>query len=103
MSNLKYTNVPPTSSHDDALAQLALDLRWSWNHSADKLWREMDPELWDLTQNPWVVLQTVPRQKLAKLTADPAFREMLDELMDAERAESKLPRWFQQTHPKSPL
>ena len=23
----------------DSLAELALDMRWSWNHSADKRWR----------------------------------------------------------------
>ncbi len=25
------------------LAELALDVRWSWNHSADALWRTIDP------------------------------------------------------------
>jgi hypothetical protein len=30
--------------------------------------------LWELTQNPWVVLQTVPREKLESMLADPAFR-----------------------------
>ena len=29
----------------EALTELALDLRWSWNHSTDELWAEMDPEL----------------------------------------------------------
>ncbi len=43
----------------DELVELALDLRWSWNHSADDLWRPLAPELWDLTRNPWVILQTV--------------------------------------------
>jgi len=63
----------------------------------------MDSELWDLTQNPWVVLQTVSRQRLEKLASDSAFREMLEELMEAKRAQSELPQWFQQTHPNSPL
>ena len=56
MSNLKYTSLPSEAPNDDALAELALDLRWSWNHSTDKLWRELDPELWHITHNPWVVL-----------------------------------------------
>ena len=25
--------------------QLALDLRWSWNHATDAVWRELEPEL----------------------------------------------------------
>jgi starch phosphorylase len=45
----------------EALSDLALDLRWSWNHSAETLWEELDPELWALTHNPGVVLPTVSR------------------------------------------
>ena len=47
----------------DSLAELALDMRWSWNHATDEVWRQLDPELWELTQNPWVVLQTVSRDR----------------------------------------
>ena len=50
----------------DALTDLALDLRWSFNHSADRLWEQLDPELWELTHNPWVLLQTVIPGKTAK-------------------------------------
>ena len=45
----------------NSLAELALDLRWSWNHAADEVWQKLDPALWELTHNPWVVLQTVSR------------------------------------------
>jgi len=31
----------------DSLAELALDMRWSWNHCADEVWRKLDPALWD--------------------------------------------------------
>ena len=48
----------------DSLAELALDLHWSWNHATDEVWRQLDPELWEFTQNPWVVLQTVSKDKL---------------------------------------
>ena len=27
----------------DELIELALDLRWSWDHSADDIWRALDP------------------------------------------------------------
>ena len=48
----------------DALTQLALDLRWSWHHGADELWSQLDPELWRLTHNPWVVLQVASPARL---------------------------------------
>ncbi|MEO6408079.1 MAG: DUF3417 domain-containing protein, partial [Variovorax sp.] len=57
----------------DALAELALDMRSSWNHATDQIWRHLDPVLWQLTRNPWVVLQTISRDKLQQDLADPAF------------------------------
>ena len=43
----------------DSLAELALDMRSSWNHATDEIWRQLDPVLWELMHTPWVVLQTV--------------------------------------------
>jgi len=87
----------------DSLAELALDMRSSWNHATDQMWRQLDPELWQLTQNPWVVLQTVSREKLQRVLADPAFRKSLDDQVHAWRDAAQAPAWFQQTHPNSPL
>ena len=87
----------------DALAELALDLRSSWNHTADQIWRQLDPVLWELTRNPWVVLQTVSRAKLESDLADPAFRKRVDGLVKSRRDLSDAPAWFQRTHPKAPL
>jgi hypothetical protein len=61
----------------DSLTELALDLRWSWNHAADEIWRELDPALWELTHNPWVVLQTVSLDRIEEVLAAPAFRRRL--------------------------
>ena len=55
---------PRTSKDSIRSAELALDMRSSWNHATDQVWRQLDPVLWELTHNPWVVLQTVSREKL---------------------------------------
>ncbi len=87
----------------EALTELALNLRWSWNHSADELWGRLEPELWEITQNPWAVLQTVSKEKLDEAARDPEFlrraEELLREMREAQGAET----WFQTTHPDSPL
>ena len=57
----------------DDLIELALDLRWSWDHGADDIWRLLAPELWDLTRNPWVILQTIASEKLKAMCADAEF------------------------------
>jgi glycogen phosphorylase len=85
----------------DALTDLALDLRWSFNHSADQLWEQLDPELWELTHNPWVMLQTVSRQKLQTLTSDPRFQKLLTDLHHEKSAVEASEAWFQKTHPRS--
>src|ERR1700676_2502670 len=87
----------------DFLAELALDMRSSWNHATDQLWRQLDPVLWDLTHNPWVVLQTVSRGKLQLVLADPDFRKNVDDLVQARRDAAEAPAWFQQKHPEPPL
>ena len=86
-----------------SLAELALDLRWSWNHRADEVWKQLDPALWELTRNPWVVLQTVSREKLRLLLANPSFRQKVDALAQAEKRAAESPAWFQQTHPQASL
>ncbi|HEY3840171.1 MAG TPA: DUF3417 domain-containing protein, partial [Bryobacteraceae bacterium] len=86
-----------------ALSDLALDLRWSWNHAADKLWSQLDPELWGLTRNAWLVLQTLPGPKLDAALADDAFRRTLDEVLEDRRRRSEITRWFQTTYPASNL
>ena len=87
----------------DSLAELALDMRSSWNHATDQMWRQLDPELWELTQNPWVVLQTVSREKLQRVLADPVFRKNVDDQVQAWRDVAEAPAWFQQTYPQSSL
>ena len=87
----------------DSLAELALDMRWSWNHATDDVWRQLDSELWALTHNPWVVLQTVSRDQISRVLADPVFRKNVDDLVQARRKATEARAWFQQNHSQSSL
>jgi starch phosphorylase len=78
-------------------------MRWSWNHAADEVWRQLDPELWEFTQNPWVVLQTVSRDKLEHMLSDPSFHKKVDGLIQKKNQTAGSPAWFQQNHSQSPL
>ncbi|HEV7738056.1 MAG TPA: DUF3417 domain-containing protein, partial [Chlamydiales bacterium] len=64
-----------------SLEGLALNIRSSWNHCTDTLWEQLEPELWDLTRNPWAVLQTVSRDKLRAKLIDPKFIGLVNELV----------------------
>jgi starch phosphorylase len=98
-----YNLLPTEVEGFDSLAELALDLRWSWSHCADEVWRQLDPALWELTQNPWVVLQTVSRDKLEHMLANTVFRKNIEELLLVKRQATETPAWFQQHHPQAPL
>jgi starch phosphorylase len=98
-----YSLLPVEVDGFASLAELALDMRWSWSHAADEVWRQLDPAQWDLTHNPWGVLQTVARDELQRVSTDPAFRKKVDGLVQARRQSAEAPAWFQQDHPRSPL
>jgi starch phosphorylase len=96
--------VAPNMDPDIApLHRLALDLRWSWNHASDELWRQIDPDLWARTHNPWVVLRTTSHPRMAQMLANPEFRESLRRLTKEADEAAQAPTWFQQAHPDSGL
>jgi starch phosphorylase len=78
-------------------------MHWSWNHATDEVWRQLDPELWGITHNPWVVLQTVSRDQIERVLADPVFRKDVDSLVEASRQAVEAPAWFQRNHSEAPL
>ena len=98
-----YGLLPREIEGFDSLAELALNLRWSWNHATDEVWRQLDPDLWEFTHNPWVVLQTVSRDQIERVLADPAFRKNVDGLVQTRRHALETPAWFQQNHSQSSL
>ena len=98
-----YSSLPSNSEGFDALAELALDMRWSWDHSADEIWKQLDPVLWDLTHNPWIVLQTISRDKFQAVINDPVFSDKIDSLLKGRKEANAAPAWFQQNYPKSVL
>lgn len=96
-----------------SLEELALDLHCSWSRNADEsfewldpalweiMWQWLDPSLWELTHNPWVVLQTVSREKLEAVLNEPEFRQILDDLLQKKRQQEQSETWFQKNHSQS--
>jgi len=98
-----YNLLPTEIEGFNDLAELALDMRWSWSHATDEVWRRLDPELWEVTRNPWVVLQTVASDRIKRVFDDPVFCRKVDTLLQSRRQGLKAPAWFQQNHAQSPL
>lgn len=93
----------PKTSVMEALTEIALNMRWSWNHAADELWSQLDPELWELTRNPWAMLQTVSQEKLMKLTSDERFQASINEILKRKMGREQSTSWFERTYSQSPF
>ena len=100
-------NSKPKASYGNSVAEtlkeLALNLDWSWSHTADDLWNQLDPELWGLTHNPWVLLQTVSPEKLQSVTATPKFKRALGEVLEMRTKREEAANWLQRSQEEAPL
>lgn len=103
MPERSRVSLPSGPGDLEDLAELALDLRTSWEHTTDPVWSKIEPELWALTHNPWVVLQTASRTRLETLRGDPEFRKQVRDLVERQRQSLRGPAWFQHVHHDSPL
>ena len=102
-NNQLYGFLPLDIEGVESLAELALDMHWSWSHAVDELWYRLDPDLWMETHNPWIVLQNVSHDRLIEQLADPTFQKKVDEILDLKAKSFSDTTWFQENHPKSDL
>jgi starch phosphorylase len=100
MAISQYYMLPPIPEEVEGLAEMGLDLRWSWSHGSDVLWEQMDPEIWELTRNPWLILLTISGGRLQALAKDASFRRRVQEQLAQHRQYLEGSTWFSQTHGK---
>ena len=87
----------------DLLRELALDLGVEWNRYSDKVWRQIDPEVWMITRNPWLMLQLVSNKMLDSILKDTELRQQVEKLVMHRREARRSPGWFQKQYPDAPL
>ena len=83
--------LPPTL---EGLVDLALDLRWTWSHSTDRLWEKLDPKAWELAGNPYFILQSVSPARLKHVAADADFKQELEIWLADRQRYQQDPGWF---------
>ena len=87
----------------DLLRELALDLSVIWKRHTDDIWRQIDPDVWLITRNPWLMLQQASENTLRSMADDRDLRGRVEQLVLARRQASNSPAWFQKTHSGSAL
>ena len=89
--------VPYLPARIEGLADVAMNLSWSWNREARALFREIDQLLWHETHhNPLELLRRADPAHLAARAADPAYLERYDRLMARMEADAAGGGWFEE-------
>jgi starch phosphorylase len=103
MAISNYYLIPPLQEDLKGLAEIALDLRWSWSHTSDRLWEQIDPDIWNLTRNPWLILQLVSSARLKTLARDNSFKQEVQKQVEQYRKYFEQTTWFYKKYNQSPL
>jgi starch phosphorylase len=81
-----YHVTPTLPGALEPLRQMSFNLWWTWEPSARRLFRHLDPELWNRTNhNPVRMLQLSRQLRLEEVSQDKAFLRELKEVHDAFR------------------
>ena len=86
-----------------ALDELAANLRWSWHHPTQQLFRDIAPQTWDEHgKDPIGLLGEIAPSRLAELAADQGFVGRANALRDELRSYLSEPRWYQSLPGETP-
>src|SRR2546429_6476840 len=85
MPNFQSYNIVPTlPAALEPLREVSFNVWWTWEPSARRLFRHLDPELWNRTNhNPIRMLQLSRQARLEELATDKTFLRELKQVYDA--------------------
>jgi len=79
----------------EGLSELAMDLRWNKRIIYDQLRERLDPETWERTNNPYMILQNISQEKLEEAAKDEELRKNLN-LWLGRRQMAEEQNWFKE-------
>ena len=82
-----YNVIPTLPEALEPLREMSHNVWWTWEPAARRLFRHLDPELWNRTNhNPVRMLQMSRQARLVEVSQDKAFLRELKEVYDTFRA-----------------
>jgi glycogen phosphorylase len=78
----------------ERLGPLAFDLRLTGSKTLSQIWRRLDPEAWDRTNNPYIVLLHAHQERLEEAASDTGLLAQLDVWFARRKAAEPTKRWF---------
>ncbi|MBI4332527.1 MAG: alpha-glucan family phosphorylase [Chloroflexi bacterium] len=85
----------------EVLVDMATDLRWTWSHAGNEVWRRLDPEIWERTGNPLLIMQNVTLERFEQLQGDKEFKKEMERLVEERKEYFKHPRWYRENFPEA--
>ncbi|NLO27595.1 MAG: glycosyltransferase family 1 protein [Actinobacteria bacterium] len=93
-----YPEIPPRLG---GLQELAVNLRWTWDIRAYKVFQHLDPEMLEKCGgNPVRLLRRISRERLEHAAAEPAFLTHMNEALADLRRYLGEPGWFRSAYPE---
>lgn len=78
----QMTVLPDIPKRTERLAELANNLYWTWQPDARRLFRHLDPALWERSgHSPVTVLRDIAQDKLEAAAEDPDYLRLYDEVV----------------------
>ena len=97
----QFSVYPEIPSRLGGLQDLAVNLRWTWDIRAYKVFQHLDPEMLEKCGgNPVLLLRRISRERLEHAAAEPAFLTHMDEALVDLRRYLEEPGWFRTAYPK---
>ncbi len=83
------------------LRELVYNLWWVWNPTAQRLYKSLDPNLWEkVNHNPIRLLRETTRPALNAASQDPLYLELYDKVFtEFDNYLSRADTWFDTEHP----
>lgn len=95
-----YTIVPALPEPLSRLRELAYNLWWCWNSSAQEIFRRLNPDLWDdVVGNPAQFLAHVSQRRLDQAAQDAAYLAEMKRVLQVFDDYMARPSWFGKAHP----
>ena len=92
----RVTVLPNLPEPIDRLGDLAQNLYWTWEPEGRRLFRSLDPDLWERTDhNPVVLLREIDQAALERAAEDPAFLNAYASVIERFDAYLDGDLWFQ--------
>lgn len=78
----------------EGLFELALDLRWNKRMIYDQIWERLDPEAWERTHNPYLILQNISQERLNEAANDEKLKSVLRLWLERRKWSIEEQNWF---------